>query len=104
MAEVEPYERSDFGSEFKQGTLMTNFEKLIEEEGVFVKEHYRETDKDTGIETGTIWNIYYIPSKDTFVTATSATRDRCAWVTVIGIELMIEECRKILNLNTTKTE
>ncbi len=97
MAEIEAYESTEVGSEYKQGYDLTDYKKLIEEEGVFVKEHYRETNKDTGSES--IWNVYYIPSKDAFVTSMSDERAQHLFVTVERSEIMIEKYKEILRNN-----
>ncbi len=95
--EIAEYERSDFGSEYKQGYDLNDYRALIEKEGVFIKEHYKEFNKEKNTEC--IWNVYYIPSKDAFVTSMSDERAKHLFVTVERSEIMIETYRKMLNLS-----
>lgn len=65
MAEIVPYERSDFGTSLDEIEPVVLYQgQLIEKEGVFVEEIYKYND-------GEVCSIYYIPSRDEFVKSIS---------------------------------
>ncbi len=97
MTEVEPYERSEFGTSLDEIKPVVLYQgQLIEKEGVFIKQVYKFNNEE-------VCSIYYIPSRDEFVTSISNNKFKHFNIGSIwpSDEIIY---RKMLNLNTNNNE